>query len=39
MSIEQPGRDLADDDPLAEGTPDEPEDADEDEEDEGGRAA
>jgi hypothetical protein len=38
MSIEQPRRDLADDDPLAEGVPDEPEDAEEeeDEEEEGG---
>lgn len=38
MSIEQPRRDLAEDDPVAEGLPDEAEDADE-EEDEGGRAA
>jgi hypothetical protein len=39
MSVEQPKRDLADDDPLAEGLPDEPEDADEDEEEDDGRAA
>ena len=43
MSIEQPRRDLAEDDPVAEGNPDEPEDADEHEEEEedgeGGHAA
>jgi hypothetical protein len=39
MSIEQPRRDLAEDDPLAEGAPDESEDAEEDEDEgEGGRA-
>ena len=41
MSVEEPRRDLAEDDPLAEGLPDEPEDAekDEEEDEDGGRAA
>ena len=34
MSIEDPRRELADDDPIAEGNPDEPEDVDVDEVDE-----